>query len=219
MDTSVRIILGVALLVVLRLGFKMALGKAGRGRVTDRKGLTVVRTILNVHLGIMLVWYLTAPETIPDALKFHPSEGARQFGLALFILGMSIRVWCQKILGSQWSADLSTKAEHELIQSGPYAVFFHPIYASYFIIAPGLLLSTGNWLLGGFALAYVLVSVARIPAEEAMLREHFGPAHDTYRIRVSNSSMFPVSKAKTKMIVVPLFLLNLFGEVWGLLLL
>jgi protein-S-isoprenylcysteine O-methyltransferase Ste14 len=46
---------------------------------------------------------------------------------------------------------------------------------------------TENWLLSGLALAYALVSVARIPTEENMLRRHFGVAsYDVYKTRVTD---------------------------------
>ncbi|KKW42119.1 MAG: hypothetical protein UY92_C0010G0035 [Candidatus Magasanikbacteria bacterium GW2011_GWA2_56_11] len=102
-------------------------------------------------------------------------------GLALFISGAILRTWSQITLGDNWSADLSTRPRHELLETGPYALLRHPIYASYILIAPGLMFTTGNWLIGALALAYTLVSQLRIPEEDAMLCACFGERHLAYR--------------------------------------
>ena len=207
MDTTTRIVLGAALLLSLHLGIRMIFGKAGRGRLTDHNGLTVARTILAVLIGTVLLWQLVLPQTIPDELTTYLSDRTKLIGLILFALGLVLRIWSQKTLGTQWSADLSVQSDHELIQKGPYALFVHPIYVSYILITPALFLTTANWLIGGLAFAYAVASIIRIPAEEKMLSQNFD-WYETHKADVLGS--------QAGIIISLLFLVHLFGAVWEL---
>jgi protein-S-isoprenylcysteine O-methyltransferase Ste14 len=88
-------------------------------------------------------------------------------------------------LGKQWRWDAALIEDHELVQSGPYALVRHPIYAS--VIA--MLLATGFAVSGWaqFAIAAVLVIAGteiRVRAEERLLANRFGPQFNAYRARV-----------------------------------
>lgn len=187
MDTLVRVILAAVYLLALRLGIKMALHKAGRGRVTTTKGYTIWRTILVAIIAIVWFWYVVLPHTIPEFLSAGLPMATRVLGLIFFALGSALRVWSQLTIGSAWSADISL-GDH-LVTSGPYSWVRHPIYASYLIIAPSLLAMTDNWLLGLLSSIYALVSVMRISQEEELLGR-FGDRYEKYRSQVPGT-IFP----------------------------
>lgn len=189
MDNLIRLLVGIVFFVVLVLGFKMAIKKAGRGKITDRKGLTRMRTILVACIAPMIVLFLVSPQDTPVTLKISLPDWMKLIGLVFFIAGMSLRMWSQVVLGTYWSADLSLKTEHKLIQGGPYKYVRHPIYSSYILVAPSLFLLTENWMLGLLAIIFVLVSIARIPAEENMLKKHFGDLYSKYII--TTGAVFP----------------------------
>src|SRR5262245_25058142 len=42
-------------------------------------------------------------------------------GLALTVTGLSLALWARSVLGSNWSASITFKEGHELVQRGPYA--------------------------------------------------------------------------------------------------
>src|SRR4029077_17733736 len=44
------------------------------------------------------------------------------------VLGLLFAVWARLALGSNWSGTVTIKANHQLIQSGPYRFIRHPIY-------------------------------------------------------------------------------------------
>lgn len=54
--------------------------------------------------------------------------------VALVALGIAFAWWARLRLGRLWSAHITRKADHRVIDSGPYAIVRHPIYT-------GLLLS------------------------------------------------------------------------------
>ena len=176
----------MALLLALHLGLQMARGKKGRGNLIGRKGMTIVRTILVASLGLVLVWHLALPSTVPSTFFIHIPDELKMAGLAIFMVGMSLRIWSQKTLGDQWSADISAKVDGHVIQNGPYAFVRHPIYLSYLIIAPALFIMTANWPVGMLALLYVLVSIGRISCEEEFLIRHFGVRYLSYVEAVNN---------------------------------
>lgn len=213
METIIKIVLGAALLPVLLLGVRMATGQAGRGHLTATYGLTLIRSILVPLWVFVAVWYVVAEATMPDAIQFEPGITLRTLGLALFIRAMLLRVWAQRALGNYWSADLSLRPDHQIIERGPYFWFVHPIYLAYWPVAIGLLCATGNLLLGGLALTYALVSYLRIPAEEVLLQHHFGHNYTAYQMATHARRFMVVAVV----VVVGLLVLHSIGAVWEVL--
>jgi protein-S-isoprenylcysteine O-methyltransferase Ste14 len=53
------------------------------------------------------------------------------FGWALFgcvLAGMAFAWWARVHLGTLWSGTVTRKAEHRIVDTGPYAIVRHPIY-------------------------------------------------------------------------------------------
>ncbi len=212
MESLTRAILGLALLIALRLGLKMKKGVSGRGNLADRNGMTIVRTFLVALLGPVMVWQLASPNTVPSFLITHIPDELRIVGLATFVAGMFLRIWSHLTLGKEWSADLSLRADHRLVQSGPYRWICHPIYGSYLAIAPGLLLSTGNWLIGGIAISYAFASALRVQREEDMLLERFGGTYHSYK----RATLARQKNAAIALSIITVIALHTFGGVWEL---
>jgi protein-S-isoprenylcysteine O-methyltransferase Ste14 len=57
----------------------------------------------------------------------------------IVVVGVAILVWARVTLGRNWSAEVTFKEDHELIESGPYALVRHPIYS-------GLIVMAVSWL-------------------------------------------------------------------------
>ncbi len=90
-----------------------------------------------------------------------------------------------RTMGKNWSLVARTREDHQLVQTGPFAVVRHPIYVATFLFmvamavayghAPSLLIAmpiygVGTWL--------------RVRYEERLLRAQFGAAYDAYVARV-----------------------------------
>lgn len=89
-------------------------------------------------------------------------------------------------LGKQWRLEAALSADHELIQSGPYAIVRHPIYTSMFCIFIALALMLAVWwtaVIG--AVIFFIGTEIRVRAEERLLAGRFGASFDAYRARVS----------------------------------
>ena len=107
-------------------------------------------------------------------------------GDALCWAAVLFAIWARVTLGRNWSgAVASLQEEHELVQSGPYAVVRHPIYAGVLCAMLGTALTIGT--VAGY-LAVVLAFVAflmRIGIEEELMAAEFPRSYPAYRKRTS----------------------------------
>lgn len=122
-----------------------------------------------------------------DRIGFWTIDGEtiRWLGIALYVVGGALRLWPVFVLGHRFSGLVAIQPEHKLVTEGMYGVIRHPSYL-------GLLVNSLGWGLAfrsgvGVLLAVVLLPllVARIRAEEALLRAHFGDEYEAYRGRTS----------------------------------
>lgn len=94
-------------------------------------------------------------------------------GLGLTVLGIVFSVWARFYLGSNWSASVTVKQNHELVRSGPYALVRHPIYTGICVAFLGTALEVGQIR----ALVGLLFSAAgyklKSLTEEAMMEREF----------------------------------------------
>jgi protein-S-isoprenylcysteine O-methyltransferase Ste14 len=110
-------------------------------------------------------------------------DGIRWLGVGLFVVGGALRVWPVYVLGHRFSGLVAIQPGHTLLTAGIYSVIRHPSYL-------GLLTNSLGWSLAfrsgvGVLITTLLVPVvlARIRAEEALLRSQFGNEYDAYRAR------------------------------------
>lgn len=127
--------------------------------------------------------------TRPNRPLFMPLwQIADALGWALVILmaaGFLLACWARVELGTLWSAGVERKADHRLVEEGPYAIVRHPIYTGLLAAALALALVKATPLaLAGFALTAVGFRVkARL--EERFLGDELGEGgYAEYRRRV-----------------------------------
>jgi protein-S-isoprenylcysteine O-methyltransferase Ste14 len=112
-------------------------------------------------------------------------DAIRWLGVVLFAAGGVPRIWPVFVLGRRFSGLVAIQPGHTLVTSGIYAVIRHPSYL-------GLLINSLGWALAfrsgvGVLLAALMIPplLARIRAEEALLRTQFGEQYDIYCARTS----------------------------------
>jgi protein-S-isoprenylcysteine O-methyltransferase Ste14 len=132
----------------------------------------------------LLAAYLPA---YTDRREFWTLDGdaVRWLGVVLFAAGGALRIWPVFVLGHRFSGLVAIQPGHTLVTGGVYGVIRHPSYL-------GLLIGSLGWALAfrsgvGVLLTVLLIPplLARIRAEEALLRTQFGDAYDAYRRRTS----------------------------------
>ncbi len=123
--------------------------------------------------------------------------------LAMVVSGALLRVWCYRSLARHFTFSLTILRNHELVQSGPYALLLHPSYTGAVLVQAGylaLLVWDRLWWLQPWPLSLLRFDVTcavlalltaaafyrRVSVEEAALHHHFGKrweAHTTTRKR------------------------------------
>jgi protein-S-isoprenylcysteine O-methyltransferase Ste14 len=112
-------------------------------------------------------------------------DAIRWLGVALFAAGGALRIWPVFVLGRRFSGLVAIQPGHTLVTSGIYGVIRHPSYL-------GLITNSLGWALAfrsgvGLLLTALFIPplVARIRAEEKLLRIEFGGEYDRYCNRTS----------------------------------
>jgi protein-S-isoprenylcysteine O-methyltransferase Ste14 len=106
-------------------------------------------------------------------------------GAGLLVLGLGFSVWARIHLGTNWSALVTLKKDHELIRTGPYRWVRHPIYTGLLLGILGTAVALGEWR-GLLALVCMTIGfLCKIQIEERWLGEFFGPSYEIYKKEVS----------------------------------
>jgi len=102
-------------------------------------------------------------------------------GIALFLAGFAGRAASVKELGLNYSQDLSTVPDADLVDTGIYSRIRHPIYLSYIIEMGGYIIIKFNYVSLAAAVIVILNSVYRMKVEEKFLSQAFGSRFEAYR--------------------------------------
>jgi protein-S-isoprenylcysteine O-methyltransferase Ste14 len=156
-------------------------GHVSPGEREDRSNRWVI--VAFTLIGLLLA-YLPA---YADRKDFWTLDGdaIRWLGVVLYAAGGALRIWPVFALGRRFSGLVAIQPGHELLTSGIYGVIRHPSYL-------GLLINALGWAFAfrsgvGLLLTASLIPplLARIRAEETLLRTQFGAAYDAYCSRTS----------------------------------
>jgi protein-S-isoprenylcysteine O-methyltransferase Ste14 len=109
---------------------------------------------------------------------------AQWLGLAVTICGCAFAIWAKACLGSNWSAMVTVKQNHELILRGPYGVVRHPMYSGFLLALAGTAIAVGEIrAFIGLGLAFITFFI-KSAAEERFMREEFSDEYARYSQRV-----------------------------------
>jgi protein-S-isoprenylcysteine O-methyltransferase Ste14 len=156
-------------------------GNLSSGIREDRSNRWVIAAFSLIGL---LAAYLPA---YTDRKEFWTIDGdaVRWIGVFLFAAGGALRIWPVFVLGRRFSGLVAIQPGHTLVTGGPYRIIRHPSYL-------GLLVNSLGWALAfrsgvGVLLTALLIPplLARIRAEERLLRAQFGGEYDAYCGRTS----------------------------------
>jgi protein-S-isoprenylcysteine O-methyltransferase Ste14 len=175
-----RIVLAITLFVLTGAALFSG-GNLSPGEREDRANRWVLVPFMLIGL---LDAYLPA-YTDRKGFWILDADTIRWIGVVLFAAGGALRIWPVFVLGRRFSGLVAIQPGHTLVTSGVYGVIRHPSYL-------GLLVSTLGWALAFRSAVGVLLTVliippliARIRAEEALLRAQFGSEYDAYRAHTS----------------------------------
>lgn len=99
------------------------------------------------------------------------------------VLGLAFCIWARITLGRNWSGAVTLKADHELIERGPYRWVRHPIYTGLLMmfLATAILLGRASGLIGA-VLVFISFWIKLCDEEKVMLKA-FPDSYRAYRQR------------------------------------
>jgi protein-S-isoprenylcysteine O-methyltransferase Ste14 len=156
-------------------------GNLSPGEREDRRNRWVL--VVFALIGL-LAGYLPA---YTDRTEIWTLDGdpVRWLGVGLFAAGGALRIWPVFVLGRRFSGLVAIQPGHTLVTDGVYGVIRHPSYL-------GLLVNSLGWGLAfrsgvGVLLTAIMIPplLARVRAEEMLLRAHFGSEYEAYCARTS----------------------------------
>ncbi|MBV8271085.1 MAG: isoprenylcysteine carboxylmethyltransferase family protein [Cupriavidus sp.] len=117
-----------------------------------------------------------------DRIGFWTIDGdaMRWIGLALYIVGGTLRLWPVFVLGRRFSGLVAIQPGHTLVTTGIYGVIRNPSYLGFVVNSLGWVLVFRSGV--GVLLTVLMLPplIARIRAEEALLRSNFGDEYEQY---------------------------------------
>jgi protein-S-isoprenylcysteine O-methyltransferase Ste14 len=104
----------------------------------------------------------------------EPTWRTLAIGACIGVLGESIRVWAAGHL----------EKSREVTRSGPYRYTRHPLYVGSSIMAAGVAVGSGSWIVAVLVALYMGSTIAAaVRTEEAFLRSRFGDEYLAYAER------------------------------------
>jgi protein-S-isoprenylcysteine O-methyltransferase Ste14 len=154
-------------------------GNLSSGEREDRGNRWVLAVFGMLQL---MVAYLPA---YTDRIGFWTIDGdsIRWLGVVLFAAGGVLRMWPVFVLGRRFSGLVAIQPGHALVTDGIYGIIRNPSYLGFIINTLGWGLAFRSMVGVILAALHIPPIVARIRAEEAMLRMQFDGEFDRYSDR------------------------------------
>ncbi len=104
--------------------------------------------------------------------------------VAVCAIGLAGCWWARLHLGNLWSAGVSRKEGHRVIDTGPYGMVRHPIYTGAILAMFAFAAARARPFDLLMALLVTVFFTCKARLEERFLQEELGAAYDAYRQRV-----------------------------------
>ena len=114
------------------------------------------------------------------------SDWIRAAAIVFVAAGIALAIWARRHIGEFWSARVTLKVDHQLIQSGPYARVRHPIYSGILLAMIGTALFVGEWRAVIGVMLVFLAHWTKARREEELLASQFGQPYAEYRKRTGS---------------------------------
>jgi protein-S-isoprenylcysteine O-methyltransferase Ste14 len=112
-------------------------------RTVERAGFFGYRVVTTaVVIGLIAAQRLAHLSTKSEI--WHTTLALGIVSDLIVLAGAAFTVWARITLGRNWSAEVTFKQDHELIESGPYALARHPIYTGIITMALGTAIDYGR---------------------------------------------------------------------------
>jgi protein-S-isoprenylcysteine O-methyltransferase Ste14 len=177
---------GIAILA-LWIGWAVSWAVAApwSNRTEKRPGIvTEIRYRLPMLIGALLL-FVPAHRYEGPLRWWHVGRMGAWLCVALVAAGIAFAWWARLHLGRLWSGRVTRKADHRVVDSGPYAVVRHPIYSGLLLSMLATAVAKGT-LLGAGGFVFLLLGIwMKARLEEHWLTQELGEGvYCGYRRRV-----------------------------------
>ena len=166
-------------------GLSWAIAAFWSNPTEKRPGIgTEIRYRIPLHIGALL---MVVPAHRYEGLLrlWHVGWTGAWVCVALVALGIGFAWWARVYLGRLWSAHITRKADHRVVDSGPYGVVRHPIYSGLLLSLLATSAAKGTVLgVGGFVFLLLGFWMKARVEEQWLARELDPGAYADYRKRV-----------------------------------
>jgi protein-S-isoprenylcysteine O-methyltransferase Ste14 len=107
----------------------------------------------------------------------------RWVGVVVCLAGGILRIWPVYVLRNRFSGLVAIQPGHTLETHGIYSVIRNPSYLGMLTTSLGWVLAFRSGVGVVLALSLIVPLVARMHAEERLLKEHFGAEYEAYFAR------------------------------------
>jgi len=152
--------------------------------VERQNGLLRVLLLAALIVVIILLKRGTALSEYAGEVLWRQTLAVRIIADLITLIGLITMLWARVVLGGNWSANVTFKENHELIERGPYAFVRHPIYSGLLLMSIGTAIMYGR--VGGFIVFIIFFMSLWLKShqEERLLTRHFPDAYPDYKARV-----------------------------------
>lgn len=181
---------GMPALIVLGIGFVAFVGtlvianlRTGRKAEGGRRDGRSMTGIVLQGLGIAVAGFGPIRIALPSD---SVNAVVQAIIVAAFMTGTIGLFWASsRAMGRNWAIVAQTRADHQLVQSGPFAWVRNPIYDALFLVLLAMGIGYGHyWNILPATVIYWVGTMMRVRIEERLLLAQFGAAYDDYRARV-----------------------------------
>ncbi|MFW5873367.1 MAG: methyltransferase family protein [Bacillota bacterium] len=109
-------------------------------------------------------------------------EGAKSFGLILYLSGIILRYWSSCLLGDYFTRAVEVEEDQKLVNKGPYRFIRHPLYLGLLLLTSAIPIFLGNFI--ALIITLILMSWSlrhRIKEEEDKLLHILGDKYQDWK--------------------------------------
>ncbi len=144
----------------------------------------IVHRVLAVMGGVLLFGSYRR-DLRAEIILWHTPVPLARVLVAGLVAGLLFTWWARIHLGRLWSSSVTRKADHRVVDTGPYGIVRHPIYTGLILASAATAAMRGTALAWLGACVMTIGWVVKAGLEEEFLREQLGAeAYGEYARRV-----------------------------------